>query len=578
MRLVADACRVIALLFIVVLSACSGGGGNSQSSTTVTLNNIAFSAASPDAPTPTSQTFTATVSAGTVFVAILHNGAPISSASYTLSGTTAQIVVNPASPGSLGVGMFTGALTITGYNCADQKCSGLAAGNTQTVNVTYQIPPIVRFVAPYVGVAPMAGTAAGTVIIRGQGFEKYAVQNVMFSTTAATAFTVVSDTEIQASYSGLAAGTTYPVTIQAPSSPGTITSHANLVIINPPAYAPATLAYPSTAPVVKELVYDAERQALLIAVDSSGGEILRYPYTSGSWVAQAPAAINTLSDIALSTDGQQLLALAQTSLNQLDPVTLLATAPPTPAPTFATSGTVFKNLAVGNDGNAVVTTGYPPSTITSTALYLYCNPVYSICPSAFTQPVGTPTLDNSTAVASADGSLISLMQGDPALPPPPPYAYQYVAATDTFAAIGALLNQNSVAPAVDVITPPNTTTGTTRIVLSGTNTSNVLVTNVYDANYNLLGTLPSTTLAVVVKPDATRAYTFDSTASQILSFDLTATPAGGPFPQFPTGATPMTGTTPVGNPGTGVRLAISPDGGTLFLAGSSQIVVMPSPP
>jgi hypothetical protein len=165
------------------------------------------------------------------------------------------------------------------------------------------------------------------------------------------------------------------------------------------------------------------------------------------------------------------------------------------------------------------------------------------------------------------------MQGDSTLTSPPA-AYQYVAASDTFSGTSVALNQysvNPVAPAIAVYTQANSTTSTTRIVLSGTDVNNAAVINVYDGSYNLLGTLPTTTLAVVVKPDATRAYTFDSASSQVLSFDLTPiTPASVPLTQI--GAV-----TPLGNPGTGVRMAISADGATLFLAGSSRIVVQPAP-
>jgi hypothetical protein len=564
-RLVANVCRVTALLFISVLSACGSGGGGTQASTTVSTNSIFFSPSSPDAPTPTAQTLTATFSTGTVYVTILGNGPAIASTSYTLTDSTAQIVVNPPSPSGLGAGIFVGTVTITAYGCGDPSCSTLTPGNSQIVNVTYQIPPIIRFVAPYVATA----NSAGTVIIRGQGFQKFPISDVTFGGTAATAFTVISDTEILTSYPPLAAGS-YPVQIQAPSSPGTIISQANLVAVDAPSYAATTIAYPSAAPQVKKLVYDAERQALLVAVDTAGGEILRYPFSGSAWGSPATTSINTLSDIALSTDGQHLLALSQTDLYQLKPDTF-ATDTTTPAPTFVTTGTYFNSLAVGNDGNAVVTTGYAGST--STALYVYaaCNPIYTTCNPAFSQPPTTPTLDNSTAVASLDGSLIAIMQGDPALTSTPG-VYQYIAALDTFSATSVALKQNSIAPALSVYMPPNSTSSTTRIVLSGTNASNASVTNVYDASYTLLGTLPSSTLAVVVKPDASRAYTFDSTASQILSFDLTASPAGGAFPQV------GSGTTPAGNPGTGLKMAISPDGGTLFLAGSTQIVVQPSPP
>ncbi|MHB8741931.1 MAG: IPT/TIG domain-containing protein [Sulfuricaulis sp.] len=571
--------RVIALVFIVGLSACQGSGGNAQSSTTTTLNNIAFNVASPDMPTPASQTFSATVSAGTILVTIQHNGPAIASTSYTLSGTTAQIVVNPAAPSSLGAGNFTSVISVTGYACGNPACSQLAPGNSQIVHVTYQIPPIVRFVAPYVGVA---GTP-GSVIIRGQGFEQFTVQKVMFGTTAATSFTVISDTEIQASYPAftLPVGTVsepLPVTILAPTSPGTITSLANLVVITPPSYIAATLpSYPSASPVVKDLVYDAERQALLVAVDTSGGEILRYAYSNGSWseTPTIPTAISNLMDIALSTDGQHLLALSQTALYQLNPDGTFTTDPPTSAPAFAIPGTVFKSLAVGNDGYAVVTTGYTtPITGTSPWLYYACNPldnpVSSPCLPAFIQPAtaSANAMDNATAVGSSDGSQIEIMQGD-STQTTAPEIFQYLASSDTFGALAILLNQNSVAPAINVYTQPDTTASTTRIVLSGNIANNPSATYVFDGSYNNLGALPSTTLAVVVSPNSNSAYTFDS-SGQVFAFNLTAAPVGGVF-------TPGTPTTPPANPGSGVRMAISPDGGTLFLAGSSQIVVMPAP-
>jgi len=564
-RFITNVYRLTPLLLVAILSAC--GSSSTQDNTSVSTNSISFSSASPDAPTPPAQTFTATVSAGAVYVAILHNGTAIANTSYTLTGTTAQIVVTPASPSSLGAGIFTGAVTVTAYNCGDPACSVLTPGKSQIVTVTYQIPPIVRFVAPYVATT----TTAGTVVIRGQGFQKFSVTGVNFGSTPATSFTVISDTEILASYPALAAGS-YPVQIQAPSSPGTIISQASVVAVNAQNYVTTTLAYPSAAPQVKKLVYDAERQALFVAVDTAtGGEILRYPFSSGSWGPVVTASINTLSDIVLSTDGQHLLALSQTALYQLTPDSTLAIDTTTPAPTFATVGAYLTTLAVGNDGNAVVTTGYAGST--STALYAYsaCNPVYTTCIPAFFQPVTTPALDNSTAIGSMDGSLITIMQGDATLTSAPS-VYQYLAVADIFFATSAALNQNAIAASLSVYTPPDSTTSTTRIVLSGTNASHVAVTNVYDASYALFGTLPSTTLAVVVKPDASRAYTLDSNGPAVLSFDLTTSQAGGPMPQVGSGIT-LTN-----SPGSGVKMAISPDGGTLFLAGDTQIVVLPSPP
>lgn len=532
----------IALLLAAALAACGGGDANRDVTATVSTNSLSFSAASPDAPTPAAQTFGASFGPDTVYVAVLHDGSAIAEVTYTLTGNSAQITVTPAAPATVGAGVFTGALTVTGYACGNAACTRLVAGNTEVVNVTYGIPPIVRYVAPYIGVANTSQAA----IVRGQGFQQYSVQGVTFGGVAATTFTVVSDTEIQASYPALASGT-YAVAIDAPGSPGAIVSTASLVVVDPPNYAAATLAYPAGAPQVRNLVYDAERRALLLAVtDAAGGEILRYAFGAGGWGAPAAAPLSGLADIALSTNGAELFALSQTALTHLDPVSLAAgTVAPGPA---LASGAFLKNLAVANDDTAVVTTGISGSTGT---------PVYLYAPrsAAFTAPATTLNLDNATVRAAADGSTLAIVQGDPALSAAPA-VYRYSASTQAFSSVGVALNQNDVAPALD--------RSATRIVLNGT--------SVYDNGFKLLGTLPATTLAVVLRPDGTRAYTFDSAASQILSFDLTANPAGAAFPQVGSALAPA------GDPGSGVKMAISPDGGTLFLAGSSQIVVQPAPP
>ena len=129
MRFAVRCTRAIALLSVIAgLSAC--GTGNQQPVASVSTNSLSFSAASPDATTPPSQTISASVSPGTVSVAVLHGGSAIANATYTLSGTTAQIVVDPAAPGALGSGVFHGTITVTGYSCGNPGCSQLVSGNS----------------------------------------------------------------------------------------------------------------------------------------------------------------------------------------------------------------------------------------------------------------------------------------------------------------------------------------------------------------------------------------------------------------------------------------------------------------
>jgi hypothetical protein len=94
-----------------------------------------------------------------------------------------------------------------------------------------------------------------------------------------------------------------------------------------------------------------------------------------------------------------------------------------------------------------------------------------------------------------------------------------------------------------------------------------------------LGDLPATTIAAVLSPDGSRAYAFDA-SGKLRTFDLSGTPPGGGtlFPEVGAGTTlagaPGTPSTVVGQ---SIRMIISPDGGTVFLAGADQIVVQPVP-
>jgi hypothetical protein len=111
----------------------------------------------------------------------------------------------------------------------------------------------------------------------------------------------------------------------------------------------------------------------------------------------------------------------------------------------------------------------------------------------------------------------------------------------------------------------------TRIVLNGPSTV------VLDRAYGPRGTLPNTTRAVAVKPDASRAYTFDapngSEAGVLLTFDLTTALTGDAQYSPLDAGFPMT-------PGSGtgaIAMTITPDGGTVFVAGVSGVYVQPVP-
>ncbi|MGH8185702.1 MAG: IPT/TIG domain-containing protein, partial [Steroidobacteraceae bacterium] len=490
--------RAAGLSLIGLLSACGGGGSDAESSASIELSaaTLAFTAQILDT-VPQTQTITATLGEDIVHLAVVHTGTAISSVAHSRAGNTAQITVTPAVPNETGAGRFDGAIAITGYLCADAACSTLAPAETRTVAVNYQISPVVQLVAPYVAVA---GTSA-TATIRGGGFGGFALRGVTFGGTPATSFQLVNDGEITAVYPALAAGN-HTVQLDVADHQGAITSTATLVTVAPVDHVPAVLPYPSAPTAIQSVVYDAERSAVLVATDIAGGTILRYVFANGAWSAPTSQPVAQLQDIALSTNGEQVLALSRTGLTPLTAATL-APGTAVPAPSLAT-GNFLKNLAVANNNRAIITTGIAQSA--ATALYVYVVSIGSMLQS-------NVSLNNSTPGASYDAALIVFVQGDPSLTADPP-VHGYTASSDTFGQAGISVNQNGFAPVVD--------RNSGRTILNGT--------RVYDSALALFGTLQSTPQGVAIRLDGQRAYTYDAAAGGVLTFDITANPDSDVYP------------------------------------------------
>lgn len=531
--------RAAGLSLIGLLSACGGGGSDEETSASIELSsgNLAFTAQAVD-PVPQAQTITATLGEDIVQLSVVHTGTAIGSVAHSRAGNTAQITVTPAVPNETGAGRFDGAIAITGYLCADAACNSLAPAETKTVAVNYQISPVVQLAAPHIAVA---GTSA-TAIIRGAGFSGFTLRGVTFGGTAATSFQLVNDGEITAVYPALAAGN-HTVQLDLADHQGAISSSATLVAVAPIDHVPAVLPYPSAATAIQSVVYDAERNAVLVATDIAGGTILRYVFANGAWSAPTSHPVAELQDIALSTTGEQLLAVSRTSLTPLTAATL-APGTAVPAPSLAT-GNFLKGLAVANNNRAIVTTGIAQSA--ATALYIYVVATGQMLQS-------NASLNNSTPGASYDAGRLVFVQGDPSLTADPP-VHGYTPSSDTFGQAGISLNQNGFAPALD--------RNSSRMILNGT--------RVYDAALVLMGALQSTPQGVAIRLDGQRAYTYDAAAGGVLTFDITANPDSDVYP-------PLAAVVPLaGDPGPGVKMAITPDQRTLLIAGTTQLVIQPAP-
>jgi hypothetical protein len=531
--------RIAGLIVIGSLSACGGGGSDEQNSVEVLLSTgtLSFTAQVVDSA-PQSQVITATLGEDIVHLSVVHAGSAIGSITHARTGNTAQITVTPTVPNATGAGRFDGAIAVTGYVCADATCSSLAPAQTKTVNVSYQISPVVRLIAPYVAVA---GVSAN-VVIRGAGFSGFALRNVTFGGTPASSFQLVNDGEITAVYPALVAGN-HTVSLDLPDHQGAIQSAATLVTQSPVDHVPEVLPYPGAPTAIRSVVYDPERSAVLVATDIGGGTILRYVFANGAWSAPTSHPIAQLQDVALTTNGAEVLALAQT---QLIPLTATTMTPGTAvsAPSLA-SGNFLKNLAVANNNRAIITTGIAQSA--STTLY-----VYDVATAQMLQ--SNVLLNNSVPGASFDGARLVFSQGDPSLTAEPAVT-GYVPTTDAFAATGITLNQNGLAPVLD--------RNASRMILNGT--------RVYDSALAFFGALSDAPEAVVLRQNGERAYTYDVSAGGVLTFDLTANPDSDVY-------NPLAAAVPlIGDPGASVKMTISPDGRTLFIAGTTQLVVQPAP-
>jgi hypothetical protein len=532
--------RVAGVLLTCLLGACSSGSDDSSPTRSteidVSTNELLFAAAGPAADAPAAQNITATFGEGVVHLAVINNSTNVADVTSVISGQSAEITVTPVAPSELGSGIFATALAVTGYFCSDADCTSLAAGNTQTVNVRYQISPVIERIAPYVATAGVSDSA----VVRGIGFSSFAPQGVRFGDTAATEFTVVNDTELRVTYPALAAGT-YEIQIDIPDHEGDLESTASLLVLEPTDYAAQTLTYSGSVSAVNRVIYDAERSALLIATDAA---VLRYPSEGGVWGTPTSATVGGLRDISLTMNGSRLLTVASGSVIPTDPVTLAGGTAIAPASALA-SGVFLKSIAVLNDERAIITTGRNENN--SSSLYLYA-------PTQTTLTQVNQQLNNATPAVSANGTSAIFVQGHSSASNNLP-VYLFTTGNGQFEVTAASIHQNTVVPAVD--------RSGSRAVLNGT--------QVRGTGFALFGTLPSSTAAVALKSNGTRAYAYDPTAGGIVTYNTSADNDEDPYPAVGT-------TTPIaGDPGSGVKMTISPDGRTLFLAGSARIVVQPTP-
>jgi hypothetical protein len=560
---------LIGVFLSLGVAACGGGGGGStgdgppvnttpQLSINYNPTSVRFYADAPWAKTPSDQVIVGTISStgtstGTgsstpaailYIIVVVNNPELVTVKNIQVTGqTSGQATLVAASPATLGGGTHQGSITV--HACMnDSTCKTGEIGNSpQTIAITYTIDSNVfaNTVSPHV----VPAGKSGTVILRAPGLGS--ATSVTFGSVAATNLKVVSSTELHVDYPALPAGT-YPVSI----APGNVTFAGDVVAVDPPGFPAGFLQYPAASPAaVQSLEYDAQRQALLLAISGAGqpSQLVRYTYANGSWSAPVSAQISNLQQIRISPDGSRVLVLRKgtntsvSSMDALDAQTLttLDTTQVAPDNLNIVTGTSF---AIANDGQAVVTTQIFGSGNTVPQLY-------DTAVGHFSLSSLTPTV-YSFSTASGDGSAVVLSSGQ-----------VYNPSTGTF--------QQIPAPGVSTgFSAPGSADLTGTKFQSGV--------GIYDSNLHAIGLVPTSQVAAVIDRTGKRVYTLDP-AGTLRTFDVSTAPAGGSSATYPeVGAAIALAGDPGELSSPPPQILVTPDGTAVFIAGFQGIAVQPTPP
>jgi hypothetical protein len=580
MAAIARAARA-ALVACVVVGCHGGGDGDGTSSgggaqqINVSPANVSFSAATPGSPLPPAQTVLVTLvpNSGTLFFRVVVTGTAVGSVdNVTMQGPTqARITIRPALPSVLLTGRHAGVVTVLVCN-TNVNCSGpQVAGSPVTINVGYQVGTVTP---PSESLAPAVGAAGvqGDVVLRGTGFTP--VTSVTFGGTPAIAFTVMSDSEIRATYPALLPGTP-AISLNG----GAVPFGQTLTLVAAGAVAAATLPYPVAPQNMRGLAYDAVNQALLVgssSVTPANNQVLRYAFTGGAWtLTPQSATVPNLRNLALSLDGARLLAITDQAVVELNPTTLASQATTPRTDNLGTTGDAFlKGIVVTNDGQAFMVSS------TSSGVGFGQHWLYAVAARTFSGPFNSYFLPE---IGGPDnGTRAVLVQGGA-----PQTVQQYSAFTGLVSATSLVLTHfHPVVGRVENINLPAFDRNGNRMLVPGV--SGATFHAVYDANFGELGRVPSgdaltaTTAAYAISPDGARAYILQIGAGvcRVRAFDLTTPPGPGVQFQevtvtgFPVNLLPNCPASAFDTP---IRILVSPPGDTLFIAGNQSIRVVRLP-
>jgi len=404
--------------------------------------------------------------------------------------------------------------------------------------------PRVEFVAPYVALE----NTEVQVILRGGGFNALIDPQVLFGTEAGTKVQVISDTELRVTHPPLTPDS-YPVQVKGTNY--TMPSDPRLLVVPAPnysyAYIPGSVLSTPVAP--KRVVYDAERHAVYTFMENF---IQWYQYTDLGWThTLITKGGHVFKDFDVSPDGSYFYILGTNGdLDKYD------------VATFATASLAFTDsvylmdirnagdIAFANDGSVIVPHA---SAFSGTTIFK----------SRYDTRVGRSTdMDRSAQGQANDVTDVRMRfsangqrgivgyQASGTVEPPVEY---YDATLNQIADTGLTMNVGNLS-------------------VDRTGNKCILNTSVYDANFQLLGKLPDTAQVNIISQDGLWAYVYEESPNRVLrKYNLSTVATDGFFVEQGVGLSVSN------SPGGNALMAISPDGGSLFIVGDNGLVVSPSP-
>jgi hypothetical protein len=428
--------------------------------------------------------------------------------------------------------------------------------------------PEVRWVSP----ATVVTGRTTRVTVRGRGFDAVADPNRLATgATPRGTVTRVSDTELRVLVSPANASTN---TLSMGNALGLAPASATLQILAPRSHAYAAVA---SEGVKRAIVFDAARQAVY-AANVEGETLVRLRFDGSAWVLDA-APVPAILDVGMAPDNASIMVTATPGLVRLlDPASLQTTF------SLDVPGGLARNFTYLGFGIATTNDGYSWLTAGNSSwneLVRFDHATRRIVPRPDQPELVTTFFSGPWAMVSRDGGSMLLVQSGGLTPAPPALIWR---------SASGLLRDNGVG--LQFFYEASWSDDGSRVALDNVEVRDGELALVGRTRLDGVAGGPWIVRTSIISPDGRRTYLLADTEAafggdtsapmRIFVFDssthdavTSALPRVGDFtlPDAPSCRTPGFNDCPNHTP----RMAIAPDGQTLFIAGNQRLLVVPVP-